>query len=231
MQVILLKDVEKLGLRGDVVDVARGYARNYLLPRQLAEVATKARVAELERVEANRARHEARSADQAQEIAEVLGKTVLRFEVKAGPTGALFGSVTPSDIADEIWRARKVRVDRRKVTIDPIKRIGRYTIPIEVFQDVSAEVKTLVVPEGGELPPEEELEALAAAEAAAEAEHVAEAEAEHVEAETAIAEVIAEDELVEDEEVVAETEIEGGAIEATAPAEVETDEEPVAEGT
>jgi large subunit ribosomal protein L9 len=198
VEVILLKDVEKLGLRGDVVDVARGYARNYLLPRRLAEVATTAKVAELRRIEDNRARHEARSAEQAQEIAEVLGKTVLRFEVKAGPTGALFGSVTPSDIADEIWRARKVRVDRRKVTIDPIKRIGRYAIPVEVFQDVSVEVKTLVVPEGGELPPEEELEALEAAEAAAVAEQSAEAEAEHAEAESAIAEVIAEEELVEE---------------------------------
>ena len=233
MQIILLKDVEKLGLRGDVVDVARGYARNYLLPRQLAEVATKARVAELERVEANRARHEARSAEQANDIAEVLGKTVLRFEVKAGSTGALFGSVTPSDIADEIWRARKVRVDRRKVTIDPIKRIGRYTVPIEVFQDVSAEVKLLVVPEGGELPPEEELEALAAAEAAAEAEHVAEVEAEHVQAEVAIAEVIAEDEVAEDEvaeeegveDVVGEAEAVSG--DATSAGEAETHEEPV----
>jgi large subunit ribosomal protein L9 len=203
MQVILLKDVDKLGLRGDVVDVARGYARNYLLPRQLAEVATKARVAELQKIEANRARHEARSAEQAEEIAGVLGKTVLTFEVKAGPTGALFGSVTATDITDEIWRTRKIRVDRRKIGTDPIKRIGRYAIPIEVFQDVSVEVKTLVVPEGGELPPEEELEALAAAEAAAEAEHVAEVEAEHVEAETAIAEVIAEDEVEESEEAEA----------------------------
>jgi len=218
MQVILLKDVDKLGLRGDVVDVARGYARNYLLPRQLAEVATKARVAELEKVEANRARHEARSAEQAEEIAGVLGKTVLTFEVKAGPTGALFGSVTPTDITDEIWRTRKIRLDRRKVGIDPIKRIGRYTIPIEVFQDVSVEVKTLVVPEGGELPPEEELEALEEAEAGAEAEHVAEVEAEHVEAETAIAEAIAEDEVEETEgEVPTSDESAGESPEPEAP--------------
>jgi len=218
MQVILLKDVDKLGLRGDVVDVARGYARNYLLPRQLAEVATKARVAELEKVEANRARHEARSAEQAEEIAGVLGKTVLTFEVKAGPTGALFGSVTPTDITDEIWRTRKIRLDRRKVGIDPIKRIGRYTIPIEVFQDVSVEVKTLVVPEGGELPPEEELEALEEAEAEAEAEHVAEVEAEHLEAETAIAEAIAEDEVEETEgEVPTSDESAGESPEPEAP--------------
>ncbi len=196
MQVILLQDVEKVGLRGDVVDVARGYARNFLLPRKLAENATPARVAELQRVESERAKHEARSAEQAQEIAEVLGKTVLRFEVKAGPTGSLFGSVTPSDVADEIWRARKVRVDRRKIATDPLKRIGRYSIPIELFQDVSVEVKTLVVPEGGELPPEEELAALEAAEAEA----AAAAEAEHEQAEAAIAEVIAEEEIEEDVE-------------------------------
>lgn len=213
MQVILLKDVEKLGLRGDVVDVARGYARNYLLPRRLAEVATDARVAELERVEAQRAKHEARSEEQAEEIAEVLGKTVLRFEVKAGPTGALFGSVTPSDVADEIWRTRKVRVDRRRVAIDPIKRIGRYTIPIEVFQDVRVDVKTLVVPEGGELPPEEELEALEAAEAAADAE----AEAAHAAAESAIAEAIAEEEPEEELEA-------GDAAAGVEPVAVEGDE-------
>ena len=197
MDVILLQDVEKLGLRGEVVDVARGYARNYLLPRRLAENATAARVAEVRKVEAERAKHEARTAEQAQEIADLLGKTVLRFEVKAGPTGSLFGSVTPSDVADEIWRTRKVRVDRRKIAIDPIKRIGRFSVPIELFQDVHVEVKTIVVPEGGELPPEEELAALEAAEAAAKAAAeaaVAAAAAEHREAETAIAEVLAEEE-------------------------------------
>lgn len=194
MEVILLHDVEKLGLRGDVVHVARGYARNFLLPRRLAETATPARVAELRRVDAERAKHEARTVEQAQEIAELLGKTVLRFEVKAGPTGSLFGSVTPSDVSDEIWRTRKVRVDRRKVAVDPIKRIGRYAIPIELFQDVHVEVKALVVPEGGELPPEEELAALEAAEAEAVSAAEAEARAEHEDAESTIAELIAEEE-------------------------------------
>ncbi|HSF60188.1 MAG TPA: 50S ribosomal protein L9 [Gaiellaceae bacterium] len=222
MQIILLTDVDKLGLRGDVVDVARGYARNYLLPRRMAEAATPARVAEVRRVDAERARHEARNAEQAQEIAEVLGKTVLRFEVKAGPTGSLFGSVTPSDIADEIWRARKIRVDRRKISSDPIKRIGRYAIPIELFQDVHVEVKTLVVPEGGELPPEEELVALEAAEAEAATVADAAAESEHAEAEHAIAEVLAGDELA--------SEIAAEELSAEAPsAEVPSAEAPSAE--
>ena len=177
MEVILLTDVEKVGLRGEVVSVARGYARNYLLPRRLAEPATAGRVAELKKIDEQRARHEARSVEQAQEIAEVLNKTVLRFDVKSGPTGALFGSVTTTDIADELWRSRKIRIDRRKIDTDSLKRIGRYSIPIQVFEDVSVEVKTLVVPEGGELPPEEELAAMDAAEQAeAEAKAAAEAE-------------------------------------------------------
>lgn len=170
MNVILLKDVEKLGLRGEVVSVARGYARNFLLPRQLAEVATEGRVKEVKRIDAQKALHEARSTDQAAEIAATLGKTVLRFDVKSGPTGSLFGSVTPTDIADEIWRTRKIRVDRRKIGVDTIKRIGRYTVPVDVFEGVTAELKLMVVPEGGELPPEEELAAMEAAEAAAAAE-------------------------------------------------------------
>jgi large subunit ribosomal protein L9 len=214
MDVILLQDVEKLGLKGDVVAVKRGYARNFLLPRRLAETATPGRVAEVRRVEAERARHEARSAEQAEDIAATLGKTVLTFEVKAGPTGSLFGSVTPSDIAEELWRTRKVRVDRRKIDLDVIKRIGRYSVPVHVYEGVVAEVKTLVVPEGGELPPEEELAAMEAAEAAEAAAHLApgvpeeeleelldaaqedagaeEVEAEEIQVEEAAAETIAE---------------------------------------
>ena len=178
MDVILLQDVDKLGLRGDVVSVSRGYMRNFLSPRRLAEEATKARVAELERREAERARHEARTVEQAEGIAETLRKTVLRFEVNAGPRGTLFGSVTATDVADEIWRTRKIRVDRRKIDLgDPIKRIGRYDLPIALFEDVRVDVKTLVVPIGGELPPEEELEQMAAEEAAEEAAAAAEAQA------------------------------------------------------
>jgi large subunit ribosomal protein L9 len=164
MDVILRSDVEKVGLRGDVVSVARGYARNFLFPRQLAEEATKARVAELQKRDARRSRQEAKTADEAKALAAKLAKTELRFDVKAGPTGSLFGSVTPTDIADEIWSKAKIRVDRRKIDIDTIKRIGRYDVPIDVFQDVRVEVRTVVVPEGGELPSEAELEAMEAAE-------------------------------------------------------------------
>ena len=166
MEVILLSDVEHVGLRGDVVSVARGYARNYLLPRRLAEEATPALVAELQKRDSLRARHEAKTVEQANGIAEALSKTVLRFEVKAGPTGSLFGSVTPTDIADELWDSEKIRVDRRKIETDPLKRIGRYQVPIVLFEDMRVEVKTEVIPEGGELPSDEELAELEAAERA-----------------------------------------------------------------
>jgi large subunit ribosomal protein L9 len=201
MEVILLNDVEKVGLRGEVVNVARGYARNYLLPRRLAEAATPAKIAELRRRDERRALHEARSVEQAQAMAEKLKTTVLRFEVKAGPTGSLFGSVTPTNIADELWRTRKIRVDRRKIDLDTIKRIGRYEVPVELFQDVRVEVKTLVVPEGGELPSEEELAAMEAAERGEEAEAAAEAAPEP--AEPTLEEVLA-------AEASAESEVEPG---------------------
>src|SRR5438132_14120176 len=167
MEVILRQDVDKVGLRGEVVNVARGYARNFLLPRRLADEATPARVAEVRKVEERRAHHEAKTFEDAQAVAERLGGLELRFDVKAGPAGSLFGSVTPTDIADELWTKHKVRVDRRKIGIDTIKRIGRYQVPIELFQDVTEELRVLVVPEGGELPPEQELEELEAAEQAA----------------------------------------------------------------
>ena len=182
MEVILLKDVDKVGLRGEVVNVARGYARNFLLPRKLAEPATAGRVAEVARIESQRARNEARTVEQANEIADVLRTAELSFDVKAGPTGALFGSVTTTDIADLIWEKHKIRVDRRKIDTDSIKRIGRYSIPVQIFEDVGVEVRTLVVPEGGELPPEEELAAMEAAEAEAQAAVQAEAEAHRAEA-------------------------------------------------
>jgi large subunit ribosomal protein L9 len=166
MEVILRQDIDKVGLRGEVVNVARGYARNFLFPRGLADEATPSRVAEVRKVEDRRSQQEAKTFEEAQSLAEKLGQVELRFDVKAGDTGSLFGSVTSTDITDELWTKHKIRVDRRKVGTDTIKRIGRYQVPIELFQDVTAEVRTLVVPVGGELPPEEELQAMEAAEAA-----------------------------------------------------------------
>jgi large subunit ribosomal protein L9 len=195
MEVILRQDVEKVGLRGEVVDVAPGFARNYLLPRRLAETATPAKVAELRKHEEKRSRHEAQSFEQAQEIAQKLESQELRFDVPAGETGTLFGSVTATDIADELWRAQRMRVDRRKLELqESIKRIGRYEVPVELFGDVTATLRLAVVPEGGELPPQEELDAIEAAEAQAEAAAQAEAETAHAEAEAEIEALVAAEE-------------------------------------
>ncbi len=161
---ILLQDVDHLGARGDVVSVSRDYLRNYLVPRRLAEEATDARIAEIKALEAVRAQQQARSYDHAQEISKTLTRTILTIPVLAGAGDRLYGSVTAADIADEIWRTRKILVDRRKVHLeDPIKRLGTYQIDIEVFPEVVASVKTMVVPAEGstlDLPVGEEEEAV-----------------------------------------------------------------------
>ena len=198
MQVILRQDVEKLGLRGEVVEVAAGFARNYLLPRRLAEPASAGRIAELEKLAAARARHEAQSFEQAQELSQRLEGVELRFDVPAGETGTLFGSVTATDIAERVWQDQRVRIDRRRLELpESIKRIGRYQVPVELFTDVTATLRLAVVPEGGELPPEEELQALDDATAQAEAAAAAEAEqaraAEAAAVEVAVAEAQAEE--------------------------------------
>jgi large subunit ribosomal protein L9 len=202
MQIILREDVEKVGLRGEVVDVAPGFARNYLLPRRLAEPASLGRVGELEKLATSRSQHEAQSFEQAQELVQKLESAELRFDVQAGETGTLFGSVTATDIADRIWEAQRIRVDRRKLDLpESIKRIGRYEIPLELFTDVTATLRVAVVPEGGELPPEEELQALDAE--AVEAEAAAAAEAEEARAaseaatEAAVTEAEAEEQVPE----------------------------------
>jgi large subunit ribosomal protein L9 len=154
MDVILKQDVEKLGLRGELVNVARGYARNFLLPRDLAQPATPALVRELEKRDAQRARSEAKTVDEARAIATRIEARELRFDVNAGPSGSLFGSVTATNVADRLWADEKIRVDRRKLGMDAIKRVGRFTVPVEIFGDVVAELRLVVAPEGQE-PPEE----------------------------------------------------------------------------
>jgi len=226
MQVILREDIEKVGLRGEVVDVAPGFARNYLLPRRLAEAAAPGRVAELERLAASRARHEAQSFDEAQELVQKLEGAEIRFDVSAGETGTLFGSVTATDIADRVWDTQRIRLDRRKLDLpESIKRIGRYGVPVELFQDVTATLRLLVVPEGGELPPEEELEALDEAAAQEEAAAAAEAEqaraAEEAATETAVAEAEAEEADAEEadaEEAEAEAQVPEDAFDRAADA-------------
>jgi large subunit ribosomal protein L9 len=145
-QAILLQDVETLGERGTVVDVSKGYLRNFLIPRKLAEPATKASIEAAKRRETAAERALATATARAEEEAELLNKTVLTIAHQAGDDGRLFGSVTSQDIADAIKEARGIKIDRRKVHLDePIKTVGTRMVSVEIGDGVVANVKTMVV--------------------------------------------------------------------------------------
>jgi large subunit ribosomal protein L9 len=148
VDIILLQDIEGLGEKGDVANVARGYARNYLLPKQLAEVASTGRIDEVRRLMEERKAREARTAEQAVDVAATLNKTVVTIGAHAGEGERLYGSITGADVADAIWSARRVRVDKRKVRLEePIKSLGTFMVDIDVFEGVEASVKVIVVAE------------------------------------------------------------------------------------
>jgi large subunit ribosomal protein L9 len=145
-QAILLQDVETLGERGTVVDVSKGYLRNFLIPRKLAEPATKASIEAAKRRETAAERAVAQATARAEEEAELLNRTVLTIAHQAGDDGRLFGSVTSQDIADAIREARGIKIDRRKIHLDePIKTVGTRMISVEIGDGVVANVKTMVV--------------------------------------------------------------------------------------
>ena len=147
MQAILLKSVDGLGEAGTVVNVARGYMRNFLLPRGLAELATPARIAEVQRGEERRRRAEERAVEESRQLAELLGRTILTLKAKAGDDGRLFGSITSADVAEAIREARNVDIDRRRITVEPaIRAVGTYSVPVELGPGLTAEVKTIVSP-------------------------------------------------------------------------------------
>jgi len=144
-QAILLKDVETLGERGDVVDVSPGYLRNFLVPRKLAQAATAGSVAEAKRRREAAERATREAADKAQENAALLSKTVLTITHPAGDDGRLFGSVTAQEIVDAIRQARGLRLDRRKIHLEePIRHTGSHMVTVEVHDGVTATVKTIV---------------------------------------------------------------------------------------
>jgi len=145
-EAILLEDVETLGERGTVIDVSPGYLRNYLVPRKLAQPATKGALEEARRrmEAAERAREDAET--RAEENAALLTKTVLTIPQQAGADGRLFGSVTAQDIANAIREARGLRIEKRDVHLpEPIKNVGTYMVVVEVVENVTATVKTMVV--------------------------------------------------------------------------------------
>ena len=147
MQVILKQDVDKIGRRGEIIEVSRGYVRNFLVPRGLAEMATPGKLEEVRHEMEEAEERDRRMAERASEIAGILNKSVITIEARTGEDERLFGSVTAANIASAIERARDVRIDRRRVRLDePIKSLGTHQVPIQVHGDVEASVKVIVVP-------------------------------------------------------------------------------------
>jgi len=147
-QAILLQPVEQLGERGDVVDVADGYLRNFLVPRKLAQPATSASLADATRRAEAAKRAAEEQTERAEENAALLRKTVLTISHQAGDDGRLFGSVTAQEIVDAVKAARGVKLDKRKVHLtEPIKSTGTHMVTVEVSEGVTADVKTIVTAE------------------------------------------------------------------------------------
>ena len=159
MEVILKEDVNKLGHRGDVVKVADGYGRNYLLPTKLAIEATVANKAVIEQMKGSAIRKSAKEKVQAEELARQMNDVVLTFERKAGENEHLFGSVTSADIAHEL-EAKGFNIDRRKIHLDePLKTVGEFHVPIKLHREVSVHVQVNVksdAPEPAKTPAAEE---------------------------------------------------------------------------
>ena len=145
-EAILLQDVDTLGEQGAVVDVSKGYLRNYLMPRRLAQPATRGAVEAIRERQEAAERAERNAIEKAEENVNLLNRTVLTIPQQAGADGRLFGSVTAQDIANAIKEARGLKVDKRNVHLpEPIKNVGTYMVVVEVVENVPATIKTMVV--------------------------------------------------------------------------------------
>jgi len=208
MKVLLIEDVDNLGYAGDVKNVANGYGRNYLLPQNLAVLATPGALKQAETIRKAAEKRRAQDMEDAKAIANQIVGLKFLFERRAGETGKLYGSVTSGDIAEAIKDRTGIELDKRKVALpEPIRNLGEQEVPIKIMIDVTTSISVEVVPLGGIL----------------ERERLEEAEIEEIEAEAleAAAEVVAEAEIVEE----AEAPVEGVAAEAESEGEEEDEEE------
>jgi large subunit ribosomal protein L9 len=147
-KVLLREDVDDLGARGEIVRVRAGYARNYLLPRNLAVEATAGNVKGIESERAALLKKEAKERASAESQSEQIGKLDLEFRRKAGEQGALYGSVTSMDVAEAL-RERGYEIDRHRIHLrEPLKRLGEYTVPVRLHREVTIDLKVRVAPEG-----------------------------------------------------------------------------------
>jgi large subunit ribosomal protein L9 len=145
MEVILRQDVDKLGSRGQMVKVAPGYARNFLLPNKIAVAATEANRKIVEQERLAHVRKEAKQKGEAEDLAKLVNGVSLTIIQKAGENDQLFGSVTSKDIVEAL-AAQHFEIDRRKIHLDePIKQLGEYKIPVRLYKDVTAEISVSVI--------------------------------------------------------------------------------------
>ena len=145
MEVVLLKDVKRLGKAGEVRNVADGFARNYLIPQGLATPASAGAVRQAKEQAAVQAKHTAREVSRTRSLAEQLDGVSLSFRAKVGETGRLYGSITAGDIADELEKRTGKVVDRRKIVLaEPIRELGTFQVPIRLSGEITAEVKVTV---------------------------------------------------------------------------------------
>ena len=161
-KVLLREDVDDLGARGEIVRVRAGYARNYLLPRNLAVEATTGNVKGIEAERAALLKKEAKERATAEAQSQQIGKLELEFKRKAGEQGALYGSVTSMDVAEAL-KERGYEIDRHRIHLrEPLKRLGEYTVPVRLHREVTLDLKIRVASEGevivGHLSPEQEAE-------------------------------------------------------------------------
>ncbi|MCL4385420.1 MAG: 50S ribosomal protein L9 [Actinobacteria bacterium] len=159
MKVILIKDVEKIGNFGEVVNVKDGYAKNFLIPSGMAIIATPGNLKQIDLIKKSRIKVEAKSIKEANEIAEQLNGLKLIFKVKSSPEGKMYGSITNKDIADKILSFKKIEVDRKKIELeDTIKEIGNYNVEIKLYKDIKCSVNVVVEPDKkqGEIETEQE---------------------------------------------------------------------------
>ena len=178
MKVLLLEDVINLGLAGDVVTVADGYGRNYLIPRGLAKVATAGSLKQADQIRRTGERKRARELASAQDLARRIEGLTLTFNARAGETGKLYGSITTADLAEAMESELGEEIDRRKIISDPLRQLGEHAVQVRLMTDVSATLKVIIEPEEGEevevpeelqvpIEPEEPAEEVATAEAEA----------------------------------------------------------------
>ncbi|HWQ54542.1 MAG TPA: 50S ribosomal protein L9 [Bryobacteraceae bacterium] len=147
MEVILREDIEKLGSRGQVVEVAAGYARNFLLPKKLAVQATEANRKIVEQERQAHLRKEAKLKNEAEDLGRLLSAVTLTFSQKAGENDQLFGSVTAKDVAEALEQ-QNFHIDRRKVVMEePIKQLGEHKVPLRLHREVTVEITVVVVKE------------------------------------------------------------------------------------